>query len=353
MAKQNENQTGGGAHTDGGEAGVLSDDELLSHLGLSDELGQEGADAGEDEADGENGGDETDEEEQESEADGDEEVADDDEAEESAEEDEAADDDDESEEEAEESEESEEEEKLPRSVTKLQKRVRKLTQRAKSAEERVQTLEPEVARLQGELSEAKAPVIAPTEADPLADLRTEAAVNDRVQKAKMIRRWCLQNPEGGEVEGADGKMIEFTPAKVRERLMYAEDLIEAAPKRLALLQETAKYDAFAKTAYPALFQSGSQESKVIEDFIARCPEITRLPNWRLIVGDALLGGSVRLERTKQKPKEKTKVAPRVAVKPTAAKPAPAGRVNVTRKKAKFYESGSQEDLAAAIADGAI
>lgn len=352
MAKLNENQTGGGAHTDGGEAGVLSDDELLSHLGLSDELGQEGADAGEDEADGENGGDETDEEETDgvSEAEGDEEeVADDDEAEESAEEDEAADDDDESEEEAEESEESEE--KLPRSVTKLQKRVRKLTQRAKSAEERVQTLEPEVARLQGELSEAKAPVIAPTEADPLADLRTEAAVNDRVQKAKMIRRWCLQNPEGGEVEGADGKMIEFTPAKVRERLMYAEDLIEAAPKRLALLQETAKFDAFAKTAYPALFQSGSQESKVVEDFIARCPEITRLPNWRLIVGDALLGGSVRLERTK--PKEKTKVAPRVAVKPSAAKPAPAGRVNSTRKKAKFYESGSQEDLAAAIADGAI
>lgn len=351
MAKQNENQNSGSAHTDGGEAGVLSDDELLSHLGLSDELGQDGAETDEEDAGGENDG-ETDEEEteEESEADGEDEES---ESEESEEEETTEEDDDETEETEEESEESEEEEeKLPRSVTKLQKRVRKLTQRAKSAEEKVQTLEPEITRLQGELSEAKAPVIAPTDEDPMADLKTETAVNDRVSKAKMIRRWCLQNPEGGEVEGANGK-IELTPAQVRERLMYAEDLIEAAPKRVAHLQETAKFDAFAKTAYPALFQSGSQESKVVETFITQCPEITRLPNWRLIVGDALLGGSVRLQKTKQKPVEKVKTAPRVAVKPSAAKPAPAGKVSATKNRAKFYETGSQEDLAAAIANGAI
>lgn len=350
MAKKNENQTSEIARTETGDGGVLSDDELLSHLGLSEELGQEGADAEEDEAGGENDGETDDEETEEvAEAEGDEEAEESDDGE--PEEEEEAEENDESEEEAEE--EESEEEKLPRSVTKLQKRVAKLTQRAKSAEEAVQTKDSEIARLQGELSEAKAPVITPTEEDPMADLRTETAVNDRVSKAKMIRRWCLQNPEGGEVDGANGK-IELTPAQVRERLMWAEDLIEAAPKRVAHLQETAKFDAFAKTAYPALFQSGSQESKVVETFIAQCPEIMRLPNWRLIVGDALLGGSVRLQKTKQKPTAaKVKTAPRVAVKPSAAKPAPAGRVSAVKNRAKFYETGSRDDLAAAIENGAI
>lgn len=129
----------------------------------------------------------------------------------------------------------------------------------------------------------------------LADVLDAAELAERVKKAGYIRRWCLQNPEGGAVSGESGR-IELTAGQVRDRLEYAEEVIAGAPLRAEFLQECEKYDACAKKAYPAMFRRGSREAKVIEGFLLQLPEMTRLPNWRLIVGDALLGGSVRPAR---------------------------------------------------------
>jgi len=362
MAKGNVKPNGGGSEQTGGDAGVLTDDALIAELGLSAELGQDGTDADED-AGGDNGGETDDEGTEEVSGDGDGDEPDDDgepEDEESEdgdaesegeEQDDAEEEDEESDEDAE-----EEQERLPRSVQKLQKRVRKLTLRAKSAEERVQALEPEVQRLQEELGSAKAPVIAPTEANPLSNLSTEAAVNERLQQMKALKRWCLANADGGEVEGSNGK-IELTAAQVRERLAYAEDVLsDFGPARIEYLREAAKFDAYARKAFPGLFQSGSNESRAVEEFLSRCPEITKLPNWRIIVGDALVGGAMRLKSSAAKPvkrEQAVKPAARAAVKPAAARPAPAKRVVAAKSRAKFYESGSTDDLAAAIAEGAV
>ena len=130
----------------------------------------------------------------------------------------------------------------------------------------------------------------PVGGEALADVFDPAELAERVKKAGYIRRWCLQNPEGGAVSGESGR-IELTAGQVRDRLEYA-----GAPLRAGFLKDCKKFDACAKRAYPAMFRRGSREAKVIEGFLLQLPEITRLPNWRLIVGDAILGGSVRLAR---------------------------------------------------------
>jgi len=137
--------------------------------------------------------------------------------------------------------------------------------------------------------------IAPLTAGPLADVLDAAELAERVKRAGYIRRWCLQNPESGAVSGESGR-IELTAGQVRDRLEYAEEVIVGAPLRAEFLQEAAKFDAFAFKAYPALFRRGSRESKIVKGFLVQVPEITRLPNWLLILGDAMLGGAVRLQR---------------------------------------------------------
>lgn len=138
----------------------------------------------------------------------------------------------------------------------------------------------------------------PVGGEALADVFDAAELAERVKKAGYIRRWCLQNPGGATVAAESGR-IELTAGQVRERLGYAEELIAGAPLRAEFLRERARFDAYARKVYPALFRRGSRECKIVECFLMQVPEITRLPNWLLIVGDALLGGAVRLQRCQQ------------------------------------------------------
>jgi len=49
----------------------------------------------------------------------------------------------------------------------------------------------------------------PVGGEALADVFDPAELAERVKKAGYIRRWCLQNPEGGAVSGESGR-IELT-----------------------------------------------------------------------------------------------------------------------------------------------
>jgi len=351
MAK---NETSGGdieTHTDGGDAGVLSDDLLFEALGVVKDSPGEMGDVDDDEiADGENDSENDDE--------GTEEVSEDDEdAGEST--DEAEGEDEESEPDVEDDEDAVEEEKKPQSVAKLQKRVSKLTARAKTAEERVVTLESSLDEAQTRLAEVETPVLAPTLANPLADLSTEIAVNDRVNQAKMIRKWCKMNPDGGSVETAKGS-VELSREDVNERLTMAEEIIDDhAPAQLVRIREGSKFDGYTRKVYPGLFKSGSPEAKAAENFLQQVPELRKLPNWRLIIGDALMGGALRNSKQEGKADAEKKGAEvplkkvMRAVKPSAAKPAASQGVQANAKIKRFMQSGRSEDLDAALMAGAL
>lgn len=276
-------------------------------------------------------------------------------AEEGEEEDAGESEEEESSEESDESEHDEGDEELPKSVPKLQKRVGKLTKKLRETEEERDAVRREVEELTGRLEKAEVTVLQPSPDNPLADVSSEADVTDRLSQMKAVRRWCQANPDGGEVQGKDG-LITLTAEQVRERLAYAEDVIDAAPDRLAYLQQEKQNDEYAKVKYPELFKTNSQERKLADNFLRMNPGIKRLPNWRLIIGDALRGMQVRL--AEEKAKTNTTAKPVVKPKVPAVK---AGNTPVTtvrkagadKATSRFLETGRSSDLVGAIEAGLL
>jgi len=198
-------------------------------------------------------------------------------------------------------------------VKKLQKRVNKLTARMKSAEE-------ERDALKAQLAQATAPHLTPTADNPLASLDTEEKVNDYVRRMESVREWCLDNMDGGEVEGKDGSSRSLSAGDVRRHLAQAERGIkEDAPKRLAYLRERGSIGAEARKAYPQMFDGATVQSQMFNAFVSQFPDIVKLPNYEMIIGDAIAGMAFRMAAA-----EKAKGDANGAAKPpvTPKKPIP-------------------------------
>ena len=251
--------------------------------------------------------------------------------------------------------EEEGEEELPKSVPKLQKRVGKLTKKLRETEAERDAVRAEVTELSEQLEKASVTVLEPGPESPLVNLNSETEVAERVAQAKAVRRWCQSNPDGGEVQGKDG-LISLTPEQVRERLLWADEVVEAAPERLSFLQEQAKVDHYTRTKYPQLFKTNTPERKMADNFIRQNPGILKLPNWRLIIGDALRGLQVRLQEEKTKtsatakPVAKSKVP---AVKPSNTPVTTARKAGAGAATARFMASGKSSDLVGAIEAGLL
>ena len=251
---------------------------------------------------------------------------------------------------------AEEGEELPKSVPKLQKRVGKLTKKLRETEAERDAVRAEVTELSERLEKTAVTVLEPSPENPLVNLNNETEVAERVSQAKAVRRWCQANPDGGEVQGKDGS-IYLTPEQVRERLVWADDVVEAAPERLSFLQEQAKVDGYTRVKYPQLFKTNSPERKMADNFIRQNPGILRLPNWRLIIGDALHGLQVRLQEEKTtKTSTTAKLVVKSKVPPVKASNTPvttARKAGAGAATARFMASGRSSDLVGAIEAGLL
>ncbi len=355
----NENESTQNDVTPHDDSGGISDAELIGMLGLGEDLaggGDEGIDdfdSAEDEEDA--GGDNDSEDEADD--------ADDDDAEDSEENDDAeSEEDGESDEEEADEEESEEEEEepLPKSVKDLQKRVHTLTKRAKGAEEERESFKTEVSELKAKLEKAAPVILQPGPQDPMADLLTEEAVNERLSQMRTFRKWCLDNLEGGTLKDAKGEDVELDAKAVRQRLNRTDELInEHGPERINYLRLLHNVEADARKVYAALFDDKTEDSKIASSFLRTIPEIMRLPNFQLIIGDAIRGMRERLkeaeaakgkkpgvkkEEEKAKPKKK---APR-AISPAPAKSTTSKKANTSKAGRNFMATGSKHDLEAMV-----
>jgi hypothetical protein len=128
------------------------------------------------------------------------------------------------------------------------------------------------------------------------------------------------------------------------------------------LKQQAAFDAETRKVYPELFKGSSEESKMVESFLAQNPGMLNLPNARLILGDAIRGmrerlgkaesGKRKAESQKQEAKRETVPVKKVvarAVRPVnAAPPTKAKRAVASAAESRFLDSGRGEDLAAMI-----
>ena len=259
-------------------------------------------------------------------------------------------------------EEEEEEQAKPKAgiKEKMQRRIDKLTAIRKDLEAKLESAQPVT--------------LAPSEEDPLSDLTSEEAVQERLAGIRKLRRWCLENLEGGEIVDSKGHSVDLSARQVRERLARSEDLIQHyGPQRLEYLRTLRSFDSVGRKAYPALYDSTSEESKIANNFLRLNPQILRLPNYQLIIGDAIRGMRARQAEETQAGKSGSKAtgtsggngalkaaasgarpgprfAPR-AIKPgaTARQQSAKGNAATTRLEREFLGTGDKNTLTALIA----
>lgn len=257
---------------------------------------------------------------------------------------------DDKEEEAEESEESAEKEAEPEAESEageeeeadepvvskdvFQKRVDKLTAQKKAAEEkaaevakRLEELEKAKAEAEAKLNEASRPVLSPTPDNPLADISSEAELEQRIQSAHAVRRWALQNSDGATVKAADGTEKFVDAAEVKQYLIQADDLLTIhAPARREWLKEYSAMHEPVKEVFPQLFQAGTPENKSYLDYLKKRPSFAREPDRDYVFAMALLGEQKwkemqEVEAAKEKAAKKASSVKSEAQKaPTPAKP---------------------------------
>lgn len=234
-----------------------------------------------------------------------------------------------------------------------------------SMQHRINQLTARTKELEAKLEAAAPIVLTPTRQNPLTHLTTEKAVRDEMQEYRDMKAWCWRNLNGGELTDSKGQSHELSGEEVRGRLAFAEDMLgQYIPERIEFLREQARYDAVTREAYPELYDSKSEQSRLTAAFLQKHPEFTLIPNHKLIIGDAIVGMTVRL--SKQPGNSGGKVAATNGSKIPAGKPAPklapraikAGAVanqkatqssaNRARLEREFMNTGDKRSLEAFI-----
>src|SRR5215468_9347549 len=224
---------------------------------------------------------------------------------------------------------------------KVQKRIDELTAKRKAAEERVTSLETELADLKSKFQAP--PPIAPTPANPLADIDTDEQWEAKKKLILEAKHWCIRNPNGGEVSDGKGGTKFVDDSSVRDIYANADQMLEVElPKRKEFLATRTLYVNEARREYPALYKQGSAAYTTKLTWLKALPECANFPDIDLIIGDAIVGQKFRLDRAKARAGGNGKVPPS-AQTPLSA-PAPAASPRVPQNKAL-----SGDALAAAFA----
>jgi hypothetical protein len=230
----------------------------------------------------------------------------------------------------------------------VQKRIDKLTALRKTAEEQAELLRGEVEELKAKVEAAKSTevVVKSDDSVPYANLNSIAEIEQEVAQARSVRRWCEENNHGVVVTNADGTETEYTSEDVKRIKLNAIDALEEhLPKRLNYVQTKSKVDSVAYKEYPWLKDKSSKERQIAEAFIKAFPQITRFPDYNVVLGDYISGMRLREQRSKGSNIQ------RAPIQPTSSN-APTSRYkdnNDGGATNRYVKTNSQNDLAAIIA----
>lgn len=263
---------------------------------------------------------------------------------------------DDEEEKDEEEEKSDEESGEDKSISRLEKRIDKLTRRRKEAETAAESLRAENESLRAEVEKRSAIRLEPTPEDPLADIETATDLESKVSAAKKVRAWALSNPDGATVTNPDGTERYVDRAEMAKFIAQTDALLtDHAPARKEYLRERESILPEARATYPDLFKPGTQQHQVLIDTLKQVPALKRLPGYEMVIGDALRGMQLRMERAaKSKEATATKSAPTAGKskviapaipKPSASRPPQSTGKEKGRNLDRVIAGGGIDDLA--------
>ena len=179
----------------------------------------------------------------------------------------------------------------------VQKRIDKLTAQKKTAEERATSLQTELDDFKSKYSAP--PPVAPTAASPLSDIDSEEDLVKRINEIQDAKTWCIQHLDGGDVSDGKGGTRWMDGNEVKFHLANAEiTLSKHAQERRVFIANKRVYDTEALREYPALFKAGTEANNTFMTWRKVFPECQRYPDIALIIGDAIVGQKIRLDRAK-------------------------------------------------------
>jgi hypothetical protein len=213
---------------------------------------------------------------------------------------------------------------LPEAV---QARIDRLTAARRDLEDSVNELTKRNTDLESKLSNAGARGPVRTAENPLGDIVSYEALEKRFLDAQQAKTWALQNLDGGSVlvNEATGETRELSGAEVKHLLAHSDDLLtRMIPQRKQYLDARVDFDRQADSYYADYRKPDSELSRTLNSWIQMFPEMTRFPDFRLIVADALVGQKIRFGRLAQRNGAGQKT-------PTLAAPSPAASVRAPAK----------------------
>lgn len=233
----------------------------------------------------------------------------------------------------------------------VQKRIDKLTAQKKEAleaveslKERIQTLESKLEEVATERDESPARQAPPVD-DAFGNVWDSAKIADERAKAKQVKRWCEDNPDGAVVGDK-----EYSAQDIRNIRRKAEDALdEGIPQREAFLRRFYEVTPMAHELYPFWRDRSSKEYNEARAILKEMPQLKSIPEHQLLIGDFIAGRNARLAKAKTAAKPAPKVI-KAAPKQPSAPASVAARVDknadaLAKEKKRFFQTGGERELA--------
>lgn len=230
--------------------------------------------------------------------------------------------------------------KLPPAV---QARIDEITREKYEARDQAEKLKAENAELKAKLEKAPAPQV--NSENPLSDVHSGDELAAKEKEWTDVRHWAMQNlVDGGNIDTKNDKgetvSSYIPPEKVREWLVRSDKvLLQDIPARKVYLANAGEFSQKAKESYPEMFTNGTQEGQWAAQFSQIFPELKRMPDWQITIGDYISGLKMRIA------KEKAAKAPAAAAKPAVTpQKAAVGATKITPGATANKVSASSKSL---------
>lgn len=240
-----------------------------------------------------------------------------------------------------------EDDELERGLPKgVKKRIDKLSAKRREAEAEVERLRAEVERLS---QEAEKPAQTPKSDNPYTNLKTLDEVSREAEQAKQIRRWCEMNPDGATVTDKDGNETDYSAEDIRRIKIKALDALEEhLPARAKYIEQYAQIEQVAHKEYPWWKDKSSSERQIADSFLKHFPEITRFPDYKMVLGDYIRG--VKTRESSKRSATPVKTAPAQPKRTATPAYVPPQEAKVRDAQKRFGATGNRDDLQSIIAN---
>lgn len=197
----------------------------------------------------------------------------------------------------------------------------------------------------------------------ILEAETPEQIADLREQAEKLEEWAIRHHAGKEADPDRPDDRSYSSEEVAQVRVTAKKQLRALEAREKQLEHQQRFNAAAAQLYPGFSDPDSQESQGLRYILQHVPELRRLPNYRVIIGDALAGERARMQKAQAaatsrkgpdgrplpgKPAATTErpKPPAASNAPVRGNAAPASRVVIRQKaRERAFRSGSEADIA--------